>query len=147
MSIVNGNRPVRPRIQDLDKFSQSRLFQIVKSDNSSSVSFQCLAELVCRILDQNQELNEKVVLLEQELSTLQTALNPPKKKCGRKPQIFFVNGKILDDEYIVYLIDNEFYKIRQLEKEVGAGKNQLRRRYERYKEKRRKERTDNLCQS
>ena len=67
-------------------------------------------------------------------------ISQPKKKCGRKSQVFFVDGKILEDEYLFYLIDNGFYKIRQLERVVGAGKNQLRGRYERYKEKVRKER-------
>lgn len=139
MSTVNKKQPARPRIPNLDKLSQNKLFQIIKSDNSSSASVQCLTELVVRTLGQNQELIEKIEVLEQKVSTLQAMLNPPKKKCGRKAQVFFVNGKILDDEYLVYLIDNEFYKIRGLEREVGAGKNQLRRRYERYKEKGRKE--------
>lgn len=137
---VNDNRPVKPRIQNISKISQTKLLEIVQSDNSCSASVQCLTELVCRTLDQNRELLAKIELLEQELFTLQAALNPPKKKSGRKAQVFFVDGKILEDEYLVYLIDNEFYKIRQLERVVGAGKNQLRRRYERYKEKRRKDR-------
>lgn len=77
--------------------------------------------------------------MNRKLSALQAVLNPPKKKCGRKAQTFSVNGKILDDDYLAYLIDNEFYTIRRLEKEVKAGKNQLRRRYERYKTKTRKE--------
>lgn len=140
MEIVNKNQPIRPRIQNINKLSQTKLLKIVKSDNSSSASVQCLTELVCRTLDQNRELLAKIELLEQELSILQATLSPPKRKSGRKSQVFFVDGKILEDEYLVYLIDNEFYKIRELEREVGAGKNQLRRRYERYIEKVRKER-------
>lgn len=139
MVIVNKNQPVRPRIQNINKISQTKLLKIVKNDSSSSASVQCLTELVCRTLDQNQELLAKIEFLEQELSKLQASLNPPTKKSGRKSQVFFVDGKILEDEYLVYLIDNEFYKIRELEREVGAGKNQLRRRYERYKEKSRKD--------
>ena len=88
-----------------------------------------------RSLEKNQELIEKVITLEQEISSLQATLNPPKKKCGRKAEEFSVNGKTLDDDYLVYLIDNGFFKIRALEKEVGANKNQLRRRYERCKER------------
>ena len=137
--------PVRPRISNLDTFSQERLFQIIESNNSSSAAFQCLTELVRRTLVKNQELVEKVIELEQEISSLQANLNPPKKKCGRKAEEFFVNGKTLDDDYLVFLIDNEYFKIRELEKEVGANKNQLRRRYERYKE--REERENQLCQS
>ena len=137
-------QPVRPRIPNLNTVSQNKLFQIAKSDNSSSASFQCLVEVVSRVLVENKELSEKVITLEHELLNLQATLNPPKKKCGRKAEEFFINGVALDDDYLVYLIDNGFYKIRELEKEVGANKNQLRRRYERYKAK--EERMNNLCQ-
>ena len=157
MEIVNENQPisqqsqpllklpVRPQLSNLDTFTQDKLFQIAKGDNSNSVAFQCMIELVRRSLEKNQELVEKVITLEQELSDLQTTLNPPKKKCGRKAEEFFVNGKTLDDDYLMFLIDNEYFKIRELEKEVGANKNQLRRRYERCKEK--EERKNRLCQS
>ena len=131
--------PVRPQLSNLDTFTRDKLFQITKSDNSNSVAFQCLIELMRRAFAENQELVEKVVTLEQEISSLQAALNPPKKKCGRKAEEFFINGKTLDDDYLVYLIDDGLYKIRELEKEVGANKNQLRRRYERCKEREERE--------
>lgn len=131
--------PVRPQLSNLDTFTKDKLFQIAKSDNSNSASFQCLIELMRRALAKNQELVEKVVTLEQELFDLKTTLNQPKKKCGRKAEEFFVNGKTLDDDYLVFLIDNEYFKIRALEKEVGANKNQLRRRYERCKEREERE--------
>lgn len=127
--------PVRPQLLNLDTFTKDKLFQIAKSDNSNSVAFQCLIELVHRSLEKNQELVEKIITLEQEVANLHATLNPPKKKCGRKAEEFFVNGKTLDDDYLVYLIDDGLYKIRALEKEVGANKNQLRRRYERCKER------------
>ena len=147
MEIVNKNQPiklqsqplfkppVRPQFSHFNTYTQDRLFQIAKSDKSNSVAFQCMIELVNRALTKNQELVEKVITLEQELSDLKATLNPPKKKCGRKAEEFFVNGKTLDDDYLVYLIDDGLYKIRALEKEVGANKNQLRRRYERCKER------------
>ena len=131
--------PVRPQLSNLDTFTQDKLFQIAKSDNSNSVAFQCLIELMRRALAKNQELVEKVNELQKEVSNLQIALNPPKKKSGRKAEEFFVNGKTLDDNYLVFLIDNEYFKIRELEKEVGANKNQLRRRYERCKEREERE--------
>ena len=131
--------PVRPQLPNLDTFTKDKLFQIAKSDNSNSAAFQCLIEIVRRSLEKNQELIEKVITLEQEISNINATLNPPKKKCGRKSEEFFINGKMLDDEYLVYLIDEGFYKIRQLEKEVGANKNQLRRRYERCKEREERE--------
>ena len=145
MSIVNENQPirpqseikapVRPRISKIDNFTQDMLFQIANDNNSSSAAFQCLIELVRRTTEKNEELSEKVTVLEQEIKNLQIALNPPKKRCGRKAKEFFIHGKMLDDEYLVYLLDNMYFTIRELEKEVGANKNQLRRRYERCKEK------------
>ena len=131
--------PVRPQFSHIDTYTQDKLFQIAKSDNSNSVALQCLIELVRRSLEKNQELIEKVITLEHEISNLKEVLNPPKKKCGRKAEEFFVNGKPLDDDYLVYLIDDGLYKIRELEKEVGANKNQLRRRYERCKEREERE--------
>lgn len=131
--------PVRPQFSHIDTYTQDKLFQIAKSDNSNSVALQCLIELVRRSLEKNQELIEKVITLEHEISNLKEVLNPPKKKCGRKAEEFFVNGKTLDDDYLVYLIDDGLYKIRELEKEVGANKNQLRRRYERCKEREERE--------
>ena len=127
--------PIRPQLSNLGTFTKDKLLQIAKSDNSNSVAFQCLIELMRRALAKNQELVEKVNELQKEVSNLQIALNPPKKKCGRKAEVFIVNGKTLDDDYLVFLIDNEYFKIRELEKEVGANKNQLRRRYERCKER------------
>ena len=147
MEIVNKSQPIKPQSQPLfkpparpqfshlDTYTQDKLFQIAKSDSSNSVAFQCLIELVRRSLEKNQELIEMVITLEQEIYNLKATLNPPKKKCGRKAEEFSVNGKTLDDDYLVYLIDNGYFKIRALEKEVGANKNQLRRRYERCKER------------
>ena len=121
MSIVNENQPiksqsqplfkppVRPQLSYLNTYTQEKLFQIAKSDNSNSVAFQCLIELANRALTKNQELVEKVVTLEQELSELKATLNPPKKKCGRKAEEFIINEKMLDDDYLVYLVDNGFF--------------------------------------
>ena len=147
MEIVNKSQPIKPQSQPLFKppirpqfshfntYTQEKLFQIAKSDNSNSIALQCLIELVRRSLEKNQELVEKIITLEQEVANLHATLNPPKKKCGRKAEEISINGKTLDDDYLVFLIDRGLYKIRQLEKEVGANKNQLRRRYERCKER------------
>ncbi|MCM1213395.1 MAG: hypothetical protein NC548_02610 [Lachnospiraceae bacterium] len=140
MAIVNENRPVRPHIQNLDKLSQSELFQIARNDHSSPVSVQCLTELLSRLFEEKRELTARLEQFEQKDAVQKAASTTSKKRCGRKQQAFYVDGAVLDDEQLVYLIDNEFYTIRELERETGAGKNQLRRRYERYKEKRRKDR-------
>ena len=62
-------------------------------------------------------------------------LNPPKKKSGCKQKEYFLNGALVDDEELMRLIDVEFITISKLEKEVGAKKNVLRRRYERIKQR------------
>ena len=133
--IVTERTPVKPKINNIDICSDDKLFEIINNDYTTNPNIQCLAELLHRALKQNMKLVEIVTKLEREISNLKTTLNPPKKKCGRKAEEFFVNGKNLDDEYLVYLIDSELYTIRELEKEVGANKNQLRRRIERYKER------------
>ena len=40
---------------------------------------------------------------------------------------------LIDDNYLIYLIDSELYTFKQLEQELEAGKNQLRDRYNRAK--------------
>ena len=78
------------------------------------------------------ELNKRIVVLEEK--TL--------KKAGRHKQSFQYEGKELTDDYIVYLIDYGYFdSIGQLEKEVGAGKNQLRNRYNNYKRNQKIERS------
>lgn len=66
------------------------------------------------------------------------------KKPGRQKQTFYLNGKELTDEDIIYYIDYDFFdSIGKLEKEVGAGKNQLRNRYNKAKQKAKIEREVN----
>lgn len=56
--------PVRPQFSHLDTYTQDKLFQIAKSDNTNPIAFQCLIELVRRSLEKNQELVEKVITLD-----------------------------------------------------------------------------------
>lgn len=70
-------------------------------------------------------LNKRLAFLEEK-----TLKNP-----GRKRQTFYLNGHELTDEELTYQIDSEYFTIRKLEKEVGAGKNQLRNRYMKAKKK------------
>ena len=57
------------------------------------------------------------------------------KKAGRPKTHFYLNGIELTDEELMYEIDYNYFTIRELEKEVGAGKNQLRNRYNEAKKK------------
>ena len=67
------------------------------------------------------------------------------KKAGRPRRCFYLNGHELTDEELIYQIDYQHFTIRELEKEVGAGKNQLRNRYHKAKKKQKliKEATEN----
>lgn len=64
------------------------------------------------------------------------------KKSGRKRQVFTYNGRELTDDEIIYYVDNDYLSISKLEKEVGAGKNQLRNRYNKAKKQKERERRD-----
>ena len=55
------------------------------------------------------------------------------KKAGRPKTRFYLNVQELTDEELMYQIDFNYFTIRELEKEVGAGKNQLRNRYNKAK--------------
>lgn len=78
------------------------------------------------------ELNKRILVLEEK--TL--------KKAGRHKQVFQLDGTELTDDYIVYLIDYGYYdSIGKLEKTVGAGKNQLRNRYNKAKRNQKIERS------
>ena len=57
------------------------------------------------------------------------------KKAGRKRQTFYLDFRELTDEYLEYLVDYDYMTISEIEKQVGAGKNQLRNRYNKLKRK------------
>ena len=72
------------------------------------------------------ELTKRVAFLEEKAI----------KKAGRPRTQFYLNGIELTDEELMYQIDNQYFlTIRELEKAVGANKNQLRNRYNKAKKK------------
>lgn len=74
----------------------------------------------------DEELTKCIAYLEQK------ALQKP----GRKRREFYIDGQELTDEYLMELIDRGHYdSISKLEKTIGAGKNQLRNRYNKAKKK------------
>ena len=84
------------------------------------------------------ELTQTVADLTKRIANLE---KKTLQKPGRPRWEFYVNDKLLDDDYLMYLIDYGYYdSISALEKDVGAGKNQLRNRYNKVKEKQRLER-------
>lgn len=82
-----------------------------------------LIELCKRQAKQIETLTKRLDYLE----------NKTLKKPGRKRQRFYFQGKELDDEYLIYLIDYDYITLSKLEKELGAGKNQFRNRYNKAK--------------
>lgn len=88
-------------------------------------------EQIADLTKQITELNKRVLYLERKQL----------QKPGRPRREFRVNGKELNDDYLMYLIDYGYYdNISKMEKDLGAGKNQLRNRYNKAKEKLRLER-------
>ena len=86
--------------------------------------------LVPALIEANLRKDKTIAELTKRVSFLE---DKTLKKAGRPKTRFYFNGQELNDEYLVYLIDYDYITIRKLEKDVGAGKNQLRNRYNKAK--------------
>lgn len=127
------SRPLLPMPfpKPLKKMTDEELSKLLTGKFNYNVLIPGLIEANLRKDKQIAELIKRITYLEKK------ALQKP----GRKRQTFWVNGLELTDEYLMQLIDEGFYEgIAQLEKDVGASKNQLRNRYIKAKEKLRHER-------
>lgn len=82
------------------------------------------------LIEANTRKDKQIADLLHRLSVLEEKAT---KKSGRKRQTFHFNGQELTDDDIVYYVDNEFMTIPELEKDIGANKNQIRNRYKRRK--------------
>lgn len=87
-------------------------------------------QLIPALIEANIRKDKQIDDLTKRLSALETKAN---KKVGRKRQIFYLDGNELTDADIAYYIDNDFFTFAELERLVGAKKNQLRNRYKRTK--------------
>lgn len=120
-----------PFPKPLKEMTDSELAKLLTSKSNYNVLIPCLIESNIRKDKQIADLTKRIAYLEQK--TLQ--------KPGRPRREFYVNGQELTDEYLMQLIDEGYYdSISKLEKDVRAGKNQLRNRYNKAKEKLRLER-------
>lgn len=127
------SRPLLPMPfpKPLKEMTDEELSKLLTRKFNYNVLIPGLIEANLRKDKQIAELTKRITYLEKK------ALQKP----GRKRQTFWVNGLELTDEYLMQLIDEGFYDgIAQLEKDVGASKNQLRNRYIKAKEKLRQER-------
>ena len=132
---VTNKEILKPKIIGIETKETEKLFQIIKNDQTANAAIQCLTELLKRQEKQIQELKQDLEQTKQEITKLKSKITPPKKKSGRKQKEYFLNGSLVDDDELIRLIDGEFITISKLEKEVGAKKNVLRRRYERIKQR------------
>ena len=85
-------------------------------------------QLVPALIEANRRKDEQIHALSKRISALE---EKAAKKAGRKRQTFYLDGKELTDEDIVYYVRYDYYTIPELERLVGAKKNQLRNRYNR----------------
>ncbi|MBR5598104.1 MAG: hypothetical protein IKW30_11960 [Lachnospiraceae bacterium] len=132
---VSNKEILKPKIIGIGTKETEKLFQTIKNDHTANAAIQCLTELLERQEKQIQELKQELSQAKQKITKLESKINPPKKKSGRKPKAYYLNGGLVDDDELIRLIDGEFITISKLEKDVGAKKNVLRRRYERAKKR------------
>ena len=85
-------------------------------------------QLIPALIEANRRKDEQIHALSKRITALE---EKAAKKAGRKRQTFYLDGKELTDEDIVYYIREDYYTIPELERLVGAKKNQLRNRYNR----------------
>ena len=88
--------------------------------------------LVPALIEANTRKDRAIAKLTKRVAFLE---DKARKKAGRPKTRFYLNGIELTDEELMYQIDYNYFTIRELEKEVGAGKNQLRNRYNKAKRK------------
>lgn len=121
-----------PQPKPYHSMTDEELNQLLNTSTNYNILIPALIEANCRKDKTITELNKRIVVLEEK--TL--------KKAGRHKQSFQYEGKELTDDYLVYLIDYEYYdSIGKLERIVGAGKNQLRNRYTKAKRNQKIERS------
>ena len=114
-----------PFPKKLKEMTDEELTKLLTGANNYNVLIPALIEANTRKDRAIAELSKRIAFLEDK------AL----KKAGRPKTCYYVNGQELTDDYLIYLIDYDYFTIRELEKEVHAGKNQLRNRYNKAKKK------------
>ena len=114
-----------PFPKPLPEMTDEELTTLLARDMNYNVLIPALIEANTRKDRAIAELSKRVAFLEEK------AL----KKAGRPRRCFYLNGHELTDEELLYQIDYQHFTIRELEKEVSAGKNQLRNRYNKAKKK------------
>lgn len=114
--------PTRKVYKDM---TDSELEKLLLTSKNYNILIPTLIEVNIRKNAEIEELTKRIAALE----------NKSLKKSGRKRISYYLDGKELTDEDIIYYIDGDYYSFPELERTVGAKKNQLRNRYIRAKPK------------
>lgn len=140
MEITNTTQPGQqePTTQSCKHYSEQELHYCLNKEVFTVKGFHALIESNFEKDKTISELTQMVADLTKRIAALE---KKTLEKPGRPRREFYVNDKLLDDDYLMYLIDYGYYdSISKMEKDLGAGKNQLRNRYNKAKEKQRLER-------
>ncbi|MBR4981158.1 MAG: hypothetical protein IKY94_01200 [Lachnospiraceae bacterium] len=147
MNVTNQQNDLKQEVtkQSYSYYSEEELKQCLKRGTVTANAILSLIEATFQKEKAINELTETIHALsetvEKQSKQLKVLEEKILKKPGRKREIFYYMCEELTDEKIIELINSgEFKTVGEMEKEVGAKKNQLRNRYVRAKEKQMKER-------
>lgn len=112
-----------PEPKPYNKMTDKELQKLLTTNKNYNVLIPFLIEITLR-------KDMEILSLKKRISALE---NKELKKPGRKRITYYLNGKELTDDDLIYYIDYDYYTISELEREVGAPKNLLRNRYNRAK--------------
>ena len=114
-----------PEPRPYKDMSNEELHQFIRKSRNFNLILPALIESNERKDKKIDDLTRRIEFLEEKSL----------KKAGRKRQTFYLDYRELTDEYLEYLVDYDYMTISEIEKQVGAGKNQLRNRYNKLKRK------------
>lgn len=133
----NQDNQTTPKTKPINQMTDQELAEFLRNTRNRDNALLALREANFRkdkVLNEltkaNADLTKRLALLEEK--TL--------KKAGRKRQTFYFNFQELTDDLLLHSIDTMHMTIRELEKDVNAGKNVLRNRYNKAKKKQQPER-------
>ena len=112
-----------PFPKPLKEMTDEELTKLLASNSNYNI-------LIPALIESNKRKDKIIAELLQRITSLESKTL---KKTGKKRQTFYFNGQELTDKYLEYLIDYDYITISKLEKDVSAGKNQLRNRYNKIK--------------
>ena len=128
MNCYQDNNNIADTSGNLRKnMSDKELQQKLTIETNPQTQLRILIELNTRQARQITALTNRIAILEDK------AL----KKAGRKRVPIYLDGRELTDDDILYYIDEDYYKIVELERVTKAPKNLIRNRYNRAKKKQR----------